>query len=69
MTIREPRTIELVVYMCEIQPELDEWAAARILDLTPEIRQGIAQSWIEQRERAEQLLELHLALEETEMPA
>lgn len=61
---REPRTIELIAYMCDVQPELDAWAAARILDLAPEIREGIAQNWTDQRERAQQLLELHLALDE-----
>lgn len=61
--LREPRVDELVAFVCQIQPELDEKSAKRLIDLDPSIREGLAQAFVEQRDRAESLLELHLSLE------
>lgn len=61
--LREPTDRDLIAYICSIQPELDELAAARIVSLDPAIREGIAQAYQHQRDRAESLLELHLELE------
>lgn len=62
---RDPTTLDLIAFICTIQPELTERAARRILMLTPAIREEIAQDFTHQRDRAESLLELHLTLEET----
>lgn len=61
--MREPTLDDVVGYMCAIQPEIDEAAARRLLSLDPAIREGIAQAYTEQRERAQAILDLHLELE------
>lgn len=62
-TLREPTTTELVNYVCRVQPELDTQAARRIVQLDPAIRDGIAQDLRAMQDRADALLELHLALD------
>lgn len=66
MMLRAPRLSELIAFICRVQPELDEAAAKRILLLDPCILEGIAQDFVQQRDRAESLLELHLSLEGVE---
>jgi hypothetical protein len=62
--MREPSTSELVAYMCDIQPELDERTALAILNLETTIRDWIALHWSQQRTIAESLLNLHLEIGE-----
>lgn len=62
--MRDPSIMDLVAYVCAIQPELDAVAAWQILRLSPEVRADIEHGYREQRQRAQQLLDLHLAMGE-----
>lgn len=58
-----PSAVELVLYVMELQPELDEAAAVRLIQLD-DMREAIESHWRTQRQLAQNLLDLHLALEE-----
>jgi hypothetical protein len=59
--MREPTLHDLALWVCEIQPELDEAAAVDLLML-PGIADWVALRWQEQRVTAESLLGLHLGM-------
>jgi hypothetical protein len=63
--MRGPSAIELVRFVCEMQPELDEKAAARLLALDDELRAMLEDHWTGGRVLAQSLLDLHLTLEGT----
>lgn len=65
MSTREPTETDLVAYICQVQPELDEKAARRILSLDPSVGEWIAIYWAQQRTIADSLLGLHLEFEGT----
>ncbi|MCU1500614.1 MAG: hypothetical protein JWM47_4567 [Acidimicrobiales bacterium] len=61
--MRDPGAVELVLWVCELQPELDEEAAVRIIRRDEDLERNLIDLWQRTRSTAACLLELHLELE------
>lgn len=59
-----PSAVELVLHMLELQPEIDEASAVRILRYDDDIRLAVEANWRNNRQLGSQLLEWHMILDE-----